>query len=189
MTIDEILERHGLTDRDYTLIGYNQEWYKEGSAISKSGWIDGDFDYAFVIHGNEQLLREVLASGAIIAYYPEPGVYLVKRIKSKQEMAIPRHPQRPDWLHCDRCHNTFPKSEWDYLSDMCEKCFKDRSRWECKSCGENLELENDIKEGRQWYGFVEYCKRCISPPQTTTEEDTQRGTRVYDMAGNWIGNV
>lgn len=86
----------------------------------------------------------------------------------KRPKGMPRHHQYPDWLHCDRCHNTFPKSEWDYLSCMCEKCSKDRSRWECKSCGQNLGLKNSLKEGRRWYGFIEYCQRCIIPPEQSS---------------------
>ncbi len=82
---------------------------------------------------------------------------------------MPRHHQHPDWINCDRCRTGIPKDEWDYISDMCEKCSKDRSRWHCIECGENLGLENDIKEGRRWYGLVEYCKRCITPPQTMEE--------------------
>lgn len=86
MTFDEILERHGLAADDYTLIGYNQEWYEEGNAISKSGWLDGDVDYAFVIHEDEHLLNSVLAHGTkTIAYYPDPGMYLVKRKVSKKD--------------------------------------------------------------------------------------------------------
>ena len=80
MTTDEILKRHGLTEGDYTLIGYNSEWIEEGTAILNSKWHESN--YAFVIGNNKllYLLRSIIAGGAeIIGYYPELDAYLVKR--------------------------------------------------------------------------------------------------------------
>jgi hypothetical protein len=83
MTTDEILERHGIAPDDYTLIGYNQKWYEQGvfAEIINSRWAHHRYGYAFVIDNNQPLLNAMMMQGAkIIAYYPDPGAYLVKRI-------------------------------------------------------------------------------------------------------------
>ncbi len=83
---------------------------------------------------------------------------------------MPRHHQYPEWINCDRCCTGTPKSEWDYISDMCEKCSKDRSRWCCVGCGDNLDLDNDLRGRNFWLDIVTHCERCLEPPEKAPVE-------------------
>lgn len=150
ITRNEILERHNLS-RDKVAVLSRDEL---------TGWEKVNPELAQCTHAlcSQSYVDHWDRWGAkfnIAAFYPDPGVYLVKRITQSHDAG----------KACDRCQAVVSDSQWDYISCMCKECSEDRSRWKCRECGDNLGLINDLKNGRRWYGFVEYCNNCLVPPE------------------------